>query len=77
MYFDFISSNKDINFLKCLYSKDESRSFKSDLKNKFNENIKNCKVKKNVFIKDFSKLYFTNIYNDYKSKEEIEKKKII
>jgi len=79
-------SLQKIDFLKYLSTKNDSNLssyfFKDDandnkiLKKKFNRKIEKSKINKNKFnqiIDEFTELYFKKIFQDYKSKEEINK----
>jgi len=70
-------SFKGINLLKCLTSNDYQSSENPEyLRDIYNKEIEKCKIKKTIFnqiFDEYCEIYFTNIYNDYKSKEEINK----
>ena len=77
----FLESIKTIDFLNCLTTKNESgisskNSYKNILKINWNNELNYCKIHKNKINEMMSKLTvdcFTNLYNEYKSKEEIDK----
>ena len=60
------------NFSNFLLFTENSKSIK-DLKEQFQKDIKNYKLSEEIFINDFSEIYFNKVYNNYKSKEEINK----
>ena len=74
-------SFKCINLLKCLSANNYHKmSLSSEnpeyLRDIYNKEIEKCKMKKGKFnqiIDEYCDIYFTNIYNDYKSKEDINK----
>ena len=76
-------SIKNINLLDFLSTKDklklnqlEYSNFIKALKNQFNYNITKLKIKKEI-IDEYIEIYFTHLYNEYKTKEEVEKINIL
>ena len=77
-FFEFFNG---INLLKCLTTKTDKIMHlypenPKALQEIYNKEMEKCKIKKKPseqIIEEFSENYFTNIYNDYKSKEEINK----
>ena len=60
------------NFSNFLIFKEKPKSIEY-LKEQFQKDIKNYKLSEEIFINEFSEIYFNKEYNNYKSKEEKEK----
>ena len=76
-------SIKNINLLDLLSTKDKLKlnlfkysDFVKALKNQFNYDITKLKIKKEI-IDEYIEFYFTHLYNEYKTKEEVEKINIL
>ena len=71
----FYEITKSINFMDCLTAKNEFND-KKILKKNWDKELKQCKIHKNKINERMSELteyYFTNLYNEFKSKEEVDK----
>ena len=82
----FFESFRNLNFLNCLSTKNDVVSDQSCndydsylkyLENKLNDEIEKNKIDKYKYseaFQEYLEIYFTNIYKEYKSKEEVPKK---
>ena len=77
----FFELTKSINFLNCLNTKIEldncsNNSYKNIIKKNWDNELKQCKIHKNNIndkMNELTRYFFTNLYNEYKSKEEVDK----
>ena len=71
--FKFINYSKFLNFLSFEGNRKVYVDNINILKNNFKKDIENYKINENIISDEFSEIYFTNLYNINKSKEDINK----